>query len=72
MMFLIASYCAVLFPPRDVLDESWDLTESVSRGFPTYSYIYSFQTFQAFQHFCQEYAEPNSRCAADLFMYCQL
>ena len=24
--------------PRDVLDEIWDLTESVSEGFPTYSY----------------------------------
>ena len=25
------------FFPRDVLDESWDLIESVSEGFPTYS-----------------------------------
>ena len=25
------------FFPRDVLDEIWDLTESVSEGFPTYS-----------------------------------
>ena len=25
------------FFPRDVLDEIWDLLESVSRGFPTYS-----------------------------------
>ena len=24
------------FFPRDVLDEIWDLTESVSEGFPTY------------------------------------
>ena len=26
------------FPPRDVLDEIWDLIESVSEDFPTYSY----------------------------------
>ena len=25
------------FFPRDVLDEIWDLIESVSEGFPTYS-----------------------------------
>ena len=25
------------FSPRDVLDEIWDLIESVSEGFPTYS-----------------------------------
>ena len=24
--------------PRDVLDEIWDLIESVSEGFPTYFY----------------------------------
>ena len=27
------------FSPRDVLDEILDLVESVSEGFPTYSYI---------------------------------
>ena len=26
------------FSPRDVLDEIWDLIESVSEGFPTYFY----------------------------------
>ena len=26
------------FFPRDVLDEIWDLIESISEGFPTYSY----------------------------------
>ena len=26
------------FFPRDVLDEIWDLIESVSEGFPTYSW----------------------------------
>ena len=36
MMSLMASFCAALFP-RDVLDEIWDLIESVSEGFPSYS-----------------------------------
>ena len=27
------------FFPRDVLDEIWDLMESVSWGFPTYSFM---------------------------------
>ena len=30
------------FSPRDVLDEIWDLIESVSEGFPTYSLIMLF------------------------------
>ena len=28
------------FFPRDVLDEIWNLIESVSEGFPTYSFIH--------------------------------
>ena len=35
---LVASFCAFLFP-LDVLDEIWDLIESVSEGFLTYSYL---------------------------------
>ena len=35
---LMAPFCAVLFP-LDVLDEIGDFIESVSEGFPTYSYI---------------------------------
>ena len=35
---LMASFCAVLFP-LDVLDEIWDVIESVSEGFLTYSSI---------------------------------
>ena len=35
-MSVMASFCAV-FAPRDVLCEIWDLIESVSEGFPTYS-----------------------------------
>ena len=34
---MIVSFCAVLLP-LDVLDEIFDLTESVSEGFPTYSF----------------------------------
>ena len=33
---LMASFCAVLFP-IDVLDEIWDVIESVSEGFLTFS-----------------------------------
>ena len=36
----MASFCAVLLP-LDVLDEVWDLIESVSEGFLTYSCIVS-------------------------------
>ena len=36
-MSLMASFFAVLFP-RVVLDEIWDLIESVSEGFLYYSY----------------------------------
>ena len=35
---LMASFCAVLFP-LDVLDEIWDVIESVSEGFLTYFWI---------------------------------
>ena len=35
MMSLMASFCAVFFP-RDVLDEIWDLIESVSEGFSSF------------------------------------
>ena len=34
---MMVSFSAVLFFPRDVLDEILDLTESVSEGFPTYT-----------------------------------
>ena len=39
VMSLMASFCAVLFFPRDVLDDILDLTESVSGGFPTYPFV---------------------------------
>ena len=37
-MSLMAYFCAAFFP-LDVLDEIWDLTESVSEVFPTYSWM---------------------------------
>ena len=35
----MASFVLSFFP-LDVLDEIWDLIESVSEGFLTYSYVY--------------------------------
>ena len=39
-MSMMVSFCAVLFP-RGVLDEILNLIESVSEGFPSYSFIVS-------------------------------
>ena len=39
VMYFMASFCAVFFFPIDVLDEIWDLIESISEGFLTYSFI---------------------------------
>ena len=33
------------FFPGDVLDEIWDLIESVSKGFPSYSFMLTFNVF---------------------------
>ena len=38
VMSLMLSFCTVFFP-RDVLGEIWDGIDTVSGGFPTYSYI---------------------------------
>ena len=38
LVSLMASFCAS-FSPLDVLDEIWDVIESVSEGFLTYSCI---------------------------------
>ena len=34
------------FSPLDVLDEIWDVIESVSEGFLTYSFIFSLSSFE--------------------------
>ena len=39
VMSMMVSFCAVLFPTRDVLDEILNLIELVSEGFPTYTSI---------------------------------
>ena len=44
MVSLVASFYDVRFP-RDVLSEIWDLIESVSEGFPSYSSLYKFTIF---------------------------
>ena len=38
VMSLMVSFVLSFFP-RDILDETWDLIESVSEGFPTYSLL---------------------------------
>ena len=43
-MSMMVSFCAVLFP-RDVLDEILNLIESVSEGFPSYSYTASVDVY---------------------------
>ena len=35
-------FFVLFFFPRDVLDEIWDLIESVSEGFPTYSSVFGY------------------------------
>ena len=35
--------------PRDVLDEIWDLIESVSEGFHTYSFVFTIYPEQMFR-----------------------
>ena len=51
---MMVSFCAVLFP-RDVLDEILDLIESVSEGFPTYSYKDISSKFKSITSFLKMY-----------------
>ena len=56
------------FFPRDVLDEIWDLIESVSEGFPTYSCV-AFNdrgiSIEKHEHYIQV---SMYRCAAEAFL----
>ena len=45
---LMASFVLSFFP-LDVLDEIWDLVESVSEGFLTYSYVEAFLSTEALE-----------------------
>ena len=47
MVSLMASFVLSFFP-LDVLDEIWDLIESVSEGFLTYSYVWCCSIFKCF------------------------
>ena len=38
-MSMLVSFCAVFFFPRGVLDDILNLIESVSVGFPSYSWL---------------------------------
>ena len=42
VMSLMMSYFVLSFFPRDVLDEIWNLIESVIVNFPTYLYTFLF------------------------------
>ena len=42
-MSLMVSLCAVLFFRGDVFDEIRDLNESVSLGFPYYSFVHYYE-----------------------------
>ena len=43
LVMSLMAFFVLSFFPRDVLDEIWDLIESVSEGFPTYSCNYQYQ-----------------------------
>ena len=56
---LMASFVLSLFP-LDVLDEIWDLIESVSEGFLTYTLTNFNQWFLRYCHFCEYAIFSNS------------
>ena len=47
VMSMMVSFCAVLFPHMVSLDEILNLIESVSEGFPSYSFILIFYLFRS-------------------------
>ena len=52
------------FFPRDVLDEILNLTESVSEGFPSYSYMFFLHVFPMFlkgNNFCDFFASLDDK-----------
>ena len=60
VMSLLVSSCAVFFFPRDVLDVIWDLIESVSEGFLTYS-LFNFEVLMP-----NEYSDHSPLCLSFL------
>ena len=61
---MMVSFCAVLFP-RGVLDEILNLIESVSEGFPSYSYSNSDCYFYCFGVFLA----PKGSIFSELIFY---
>ena len=57
-MSMMVSFCAVLFSPRDILDEILNLIESVSEGFPTYSRIYCYSVKEPYDRNTSFYSTP--------------
>ena len=57
---LMASFVLSFFP-LDVLDEIWDLTESVSEGFLTYSFIQILLTSDGYKSF----SKSKSKCTIE-------
>ena len=55
VMSLMVSFCAVLFP-TNVLDEIWDLIESVSEGFLIYS------CFMKIRHLSFSCSDLHKKC----------
>ena len=57
----MTSFCAVLFSPLDVLDEIWDVIESVSEEFLTYSFMikYLCKNMNQIQYFFQKIMNGN-------------
>ena len=65
---LMASFVLSFFP-LDVLDEIWDLIESVSEGFLTYSFIICYKVFISFQktNLDPSYLDPPYKFDLDLW-----
>ena len=69
-MSLVASFCAVLFAflLRDVLDEIWDLIESVSEGFFYLLFIISYPIIPSFPRYSTDAVELRS-CFSEVLRY---
>ena len=63
---MTVSFCAVFFP-QDVSDEILNLIESVSEGFPTYSYIHISVFFSTYS-----YIHMSSWFIVNLLVYCRI
>ena len=69
VMSLMASFVLSFFPP-DVLDEIWDLIESVSEGFLTYSLRNNFILIPDKHLEIQDFIIPSPRKYTDAMELC--